>query len=123
MMVKRGKTVVDNSMSDLVLDLWGDDLAAYDDRQEKTEGVETVEASDELLAPEAPSDASALEATPAVRLAWSAAYSIRAALVTVAVFVVSAVALTMVINPDMTLLDAINMYIDKIGGFVAGIGK
>ena len=114
----KGAEAADNSIEALELDLW-DELGKGEptlDRQEAEDGDEG--AAEEQVAP-APVE----QAGPAVRLAWSAAYGIKATAIAVAVFVASALALTMVLNPDLTLLDAINLYIERIGDFAGHIGE
>lgn len=117
----RRQPVEDNSMSDLVLDLWGDADAGGSEDERAERGL-SADDRREQEGPEPPAGPSAYEATPAVRLAWGAAYAVRAVAVTAAVFVASALALTMIINPEMTLVEVINMYIAKFGDFVASIG-
>lgn len=108
----------DNSVRDLVLELWEGREA-----EEKELSEEPAEESADQA--EEPSEAPVVvveQAGPAVRLAWSAAYGIKAALIAVAVFLASAIVLTMVFNPELTLLEAVNLYIEKISEFVGGIG-
>lgn len=92
-------------------DFWGDSEAV---RKEKTapepESERTDRGSDA-----GPSDA--------VRIAWSAAYTLRAAAVALAVLVVTAVLMTMVVNPDLTLVETVNLYVERVGEFVASLGK
>lgn len=106
----------DNSVEGLVLDLWGDEQ----EEEPEEEGCAAEPQGQDGPPPErAPA---AEEAGPAVRLAWSAAYGIKAACVSAAVFLASAIALTMVFNPDLTLLGAVNLFIRKMSEFLGGIG-
>ena len=116
-MAKSHDAVLDNSLEDLVLDLWDDGAQAPPEEEPEQAELETfVEKVDQK-------PASTLDAPVAIRLAWSAAYSIRAVVIVVVVFIVSALVITLIMNPEMTLLDAANLYIKRIGDFVAKLGK
>lgn len=105
----------DNSASALEFDFWPS-AAKAEPEPEPDPAPEPAE--DAQPSPEPARAASAGE-----RLAWGAIYGARRAVAVVAAVVLTSLLLTMIVNQDMTLVEAINLYRDRIASFIQAVTR